>query len=426
MQLFLLCNMYIKLLVVACLLLGFVGTCGRTSFEGKAVLLEGDINKRNITDNIMSNSSRTLHPFVNAQHNSQSTFELPTGRWEIAWSSVINDVIEYDFILQSKSRILIQGFRRWQLFSDRGELLARDDHGASDIFIDPANQLFFMADRFGRLTSFNISSGAVDFVTVLEGNSEYLRTFVTRRDNLVLATSYYQILNPHAPRPIPAYSVAEIIDLGDENHREEHMLLAANQIHRYEFESNNILGATLGDLVIITVDNQLLIGDFALEWNTVFEDEFEPLELSLDDAGNIYMIVKQKERRVFWQFSMKGKKQKEIELPVALDAEYVPPIIGPDGSVYIIVENQLLVYPVEGESWDYSFDRPIAGAIVSVNNKLILTVGSYLLSFDPDGTRNALMMLPTGRWTSPPALTEKGDILILSQDHLYCLKIKEE
>ena len=378
------------------------------------------------TYTVMSDSNGTVRPFVNNLLNSQVTHDLNAGPWEIGWRTELNDVQASDFVLHVGNQIIVQGNGRWQLFTSAGEHLARENYGASDIVIDTEEELFYLADIFGRFNALNLKDGSKQYIALLEGTNDNRRTYIARREKHVFATSFAQPNNPHPESAFTPLAIAEVVNLGDLNHVESHILMQADQEFREEFESTTILGVLFNETVILAVQDHILIGNLSLEWDYEYAGEFIPLAMSVSEEGIIYVIVKEADGNSLLEISQSGKLMRKIEVPeVPLDG-YKPPILGPDGTIYLILNNRVKALSIRGESWEYSFDKAITGAIVSANNHLMLTVGPYLLSFTSKGDRDAIMMLESGTWTSPPTLTEKGDILALSQDHLYSLQIKDK
>jgi hypothetical protein len=63
----------------------------------------------------------------------------------------------------------------------------------------------------------------------------------------------------------------------------------------------------------------------------------------------------------------------------------------------------------------------VAGAVVTANDQLLVSVGSMLLAFDEKGERRTLYAFEGEELVTQPILTERERIIVATQESLYYL-----
>ncbi len=366
-------------------------------------------------------------PFVNAQSNARLSTALPAGLWEARWQAPLDPFFPYAFVLQAGNRIMLQGPGRWQLFDLRGTSLAIDNFGDSDIVLDAERSLAYLADRFGRGLAVQLMDAVPAFIFSLEGTGDYRRTFLDRQGDRMVAASFKRPTNPHDPVP-PRISVVEIYDLGNPPRVTEGVLLSAVRRAVLYYEVETLLAAVQNGTLVLALPNRIVRTDLDLTIQDEFEGPFTPLAMSLDETGRAYLVVRIEEeeggvRHALWVVTPEGDRVIDVEVP---EAAYGPPVVGYDHRVYLAAGDSIRAFEADGEArWTRYAGGPVAGAVVTADDRLLVAAGGLLAAYDAAGERTVLFNLEGDRWTTPPVLTERNRIFVASEQHLYCLGIKQ-
>jgi outer membrane protein assembly factor BamB len=102
-----------------------------------------------------------------------------------------------------------------------------------------------------------------------------------------------------------------------------------------------------------------------------------------------------------------------------------PPVVGYDHRVFVIADSQLLAFdPAGGVQWQRPLSSKPGGMVITPTGTLLVSDGSEMVVFLKDGERKRLFDFGKEQLTTPPAVTEKGEILVASQTHLFQLRAK--
>ncbi|MEP6904232.1 MAG: hypothetical protein ABJA66_21110, partial [Actinomycetota bacterium] len=74
--------------------------------------------------------------------------------------------------------------------------------------------------------------------------------------------------------------------------------------------------------------------------------------------------------------------------------------------------------------WEYQTDNPIAGAVVTAENQLLMSDGSELGVFEANGHYRTLYKFKDESLQTPPTLTSRGELVVATDKKLYCLAIR--
>jgi hypothetical protein len=366
-----------------------------------------------------------VRPFVNNQLNSRIPHTIPDGEWEIGWQQSFQSVKPFQYVLQAADRIMLQGDGAWQLFDMMGKNIAVDDYGPSDIVLDPGRRIAYLVHRLGSLLAISLDDGSLEYRIPVGGTSDYRTTFFARSGNRIALTSFARSLDPHPVAPPQEIAVIEIVDMGNEPHIEDKVLLYEKEIAYKEFPVGIVLAASNGNTLVLAFTDRLLFTDFDLSKQVEFVDSFKPVALSLDDESNAYVIVKTEEGFALWRISTEGQKTLEYSLPSIKDFTYKPPIIGYGDVIFIQFPDGHLALDKSGTvKWQDRIGMRVGGMIVTRNDDLLVTIGNMIIRYDADGERKVLYYFESGTWTTPPVLTEEGRIIAATGSMLYSFQVK--
>lgn len=371
-------------------------------------------------------------PYANAQLNSRLPETLPEDSvWEARWRVALDPFFPSPFVLQAGNRILLQGQGRWQLFDHQGMQIAIENYGDSDIVLDQEHSLAYMVDSFGRGLAMNLADAQPAFIFPIEGTNDYRRTFLARQGDRMVVTSFMRPTNPHNP-VAPAASFAEVYHLGTPLRIEEGMLISSVREAMLSYYEERVLAALQHETLVIALPGRVIRTDLQLNVQNTLEDTFTPLAMSLDEAGRAYLIVEvpgedeTTQHPALWVVAPDGQRLVDVEIPEVPGLAYAPPIVGYDHRVYIPLSDRILALSPEGDVlWNKHAGGTIAGAVITVENQLLVAAGSLIAAFDAQGTRTVLYHAEGEGWTTPPVLTDRQRILVASEQHLYCLQRKQ-
>jgi hypothetical protein len=149
---------------------------------------------------------------------------------------------------------------------------------------------------------------------------------------------------------------------------------------------------------------------------------FEPLSLSLDEASGTYLIVRENDHLALWRLNEEGERFFSYALAPGTQTGFIPPVVGYDHRVYLLTTEHVIALGPAGETlWKRTVVGKAGGAAVTVDGHLLLTAGPQLSAYDAEGRRAILANFGEDLLSTPPGLTEKGDLLVASNRYLYCL-----
>jgi sugar lactone lactonase YvrE len=199
-----------------------------------------------------------------------------------------------------------------------------------------------------------------------------------------------------------------------------------NAVSRALFiEAAPLFAARNGNRVVAAAPEAVLFVDYDLNAvKAAYDLGGKPLALSVDEDSHAYLIVEVSTGRRLTKISPQGSLLFSADLPPGKEPNPTPPVVGYDHRVFAIVENQLLAFAPDGAlQWRRSVSKP-GGMVVTPTGTLLVSDGSELALFNKDGERKQLFDFPKEQLTTPPTITEKGDILVASKAYLYQLRAK--
>ena len=363
-----------------------------------------------------------LRPHANEELNSRMPSTLAAESWEVRWHSELHDRLFPDFLMTDGRRILIQGDSEWQLFDMDGKLLEAGPLGYSGVVLDRVNKVFYLVDQLGYLSTWNLADGSMAFLMGIDYADDFFRSFFTRRGQNMLIVGIQRELE--ADGPPPNYSLIQVLDLGDPMKiSDDHDLTSLQTRAEMVRYSTLLLAAMHEETLVIAAQDYLYFADLDLRIDNVLSGNFTPLAMSLDEAMNIYLIVlTEEDHYALWLVTPEGERLMNIEIPEVPDYVYTPPIVGYDHQVYVTLEDRIMaISPQGGVLWDEYLPEPVAGAVVTANDQLLVSVGSMLLAFDEKGERRTLYVFEGEELVTQPILTERERIIVATEESLYYL-----
>ncbi|MCF6282925.1 MAG: hypothetical protein L3J28_12090 [Candidatus Polarisedimenticolaceae bacterium] len=370
-------------------------------------------------------SGNYFSPYGNAQQNSRTVSINPSHNWHLVWKTEIIEKRTPRFVLQKGGAIAIQA-TAWQLFSIDGKATYHGIAGPGQLSIDTANHLLYSIDRNGYLTGTRHSDGVRAFRTSLSGGDLAGFPWVHRQGEYLLAAgsefpkSDFESNAPSSPTISSIDSIYlinqfQVISTGG-------LLNGILKRLMFETETLHVAANNEGDKLWVTVPNRLLITNHDLEILNGFSGDFTPLSMSLDEANTAYIIVKTDQSRELWRITSEGVVTYRNILMGQPRRFEKPPAVGIDHTAYIASDDVIQAIDINGQTrWSRPISDTFAGMSISASNKLLISEESSVILIDEAGQSTNLFDTGDEPLTTPPILTENGDILVASGQYLYRL-----
>jgi len=376
-------------------------------------------------DEAVGDDLNSCRPFVNDSLNSRLAQPLPVGKWMVRNSTPIEPGLRPKHILHHADRIIIQGDGPWQLFDKQCQSLARGYLHGSDVFLDAANNLFYFSDAAGMIEARRLDDGSRAFSASLLFGQAYYRSFIACRGELMVVVSVEREMDMHSEER-PESSTVEILKFDEpQNIDEDGILTSVNVVAELIRKTLLLLSAFQDETLVVATENQICLINLDLQIKTAINGEFTPLVMSLNDAGIIYLVVSDKGVPKLRSIKPNGERIFSAELPEKMLDVVYPPIITYDHRVFLIKDDYLVAFNAGGHCvWEYQTDNPIAGAVVTAENQLLMSDGSELGVFEANGHYRTLYKFKGESLQTPPTLTSSGELVVATDKKLYCLAIR--
>ena len=361
-----------------------------------------------------------LGRYVNDRLNSRAPVSLGAVRpLKIAWSLDLHMQDPPLAIAQSGYRALVFSMSDWVLCDLAGKQVARGVLQYGETRLDPGRQLFYAPNFAGLIVAYRLADGGVAFNAFFNSTKEYFRSFITRYDRRMILLSTE--LHLDMGQPEPENTILEISDLGDPANQksfgekgEPHVvadLVRATQsaylaLHR--------------EALIYTTTDRIYALDLNLAVRRILTGSFEPVAISLDGSGQIYLLAEEGGRTVLSHINIAGERLFAYSLPDGVRASYAP-IIGYDHTVYVLTSSMIYAVGIDGkERWV----RPAGGcrgAVVSSDDVLIASEGSTIVAYFGSQQAQEIARLEASIATAP-ALFAPGRLLAATDSKLYLVE----
>ena len=359
-----------------------------------------------------------VRPYGNEQSNSRLTHAFPTGPWKIRWQADLPANGMFTALLHSGGRTLVTGRAQWVLFDERGRLLASQPTNGEDAEMDAARGVFYVANRYSNVAAYHLADGKPQYRFPAEGTADYARSFLHRMNETMTVASFKQTANPMVPTQ-PKVSALEMYEFPEPPAMDEDLLKSVHQKAIRHYEVPRLWTAIHAPLLVVAMTNAIEYLDANLAVRRRFEGAFQPQGFSLDEAGRAYLLALVEGKQVLWMLSPRAEA---VAVPLDNAVYQRPPLIGYDHTVYLLGANQVTAITEAGKlAWQYSSSGRIAGAMVTANNLLLLAAGNAVVTLDDHGRPATQQEFPTESVALSPVLTAQGELLAVTNKHLYCL-----
>ncbi len=361
------------------------------------------------------------HPWGNPAQNGRLAVTLPSGTWRQHWKTELAANVQPVHVLAGGNRLLVSGGGFWQLLDTTGKSIGEGSCGPADPSLDAARGLFYVAARTGYLEARNLSDGQIHFQELLPHSEEYLRPLIAGRgDNLVIVSQETPQLSPggvvrpnlvsvqvqrlHSPLEVDSGGMGRLAGL-----------------QTLQIKTGVIAAAVAREAIFAAVPKRLFLIAMDLGIRTAYEADFEPLLMSVDEGGYIYLLVRVPSGQQVWGISPGGTRFATIALDTAHETPIQPPVIGYDHRIYSVNPHQVLAVDPDGTTaWDVVAPARIAGVGVTADGQLVASAADQVIAFGHDGKHHAIVTITGETLQTPPVIVPGGELYVAGERHLYC------
>jgi len=286
--------------------------------------------------------------------------------------------------------------------------------------------LIYAGQLSGLLGAIQLDSGKYRYGLELMFGQNYERNYVARRGERVLAVSSEKMMNPHADK-MPDLSTIEMHTLSEPEGPQGLGQTTPSELQTSLIRKGQpVQAAANAQHVVIVIENNLFTMDWNLKIKGWVKDQFRAVQLSLDEAGMIYLCVEElpTKQTALWVLDAHGARQIHFIIDAAPDALIAPPIVGYDHTVYLLTERTAIAVRADGKLlWNRPAQAQYAGAVVTANGKLLTADGLEIVTIDLDGKRVVLFRAQEPLVTAP-LMAGDGQIVVASAKTLFLLQGK--
>jgi hypothetical protein len=365
-----------------------------------------------------------VRAFVNGELNSRlaaAAGALPKGpeSLRVRWQAVLKPGMRPRALLSAGGNLLVVCDSGWQLLNrNGGAIQAGRLRDGSVAVIDPAKSLFIGAGDQGTLHAWRMTDGGLAYGVMPTFGDDFQRLFIAPIGSRLALVSTEIWRDPGTPEP--NRSMIEIIDVAHAQPITPAAPSGALVVDVLVRPSRLLLAAMHAGSIALATDNYLCLLDLDLKIQQVFTGAFEPLAMSLDEAGRMYVVAQVNGRAQLWLVTPKGDRSYSFALPEGITSVNAPPIVGYDHTVYLLAGRLILAVGQNGKLlWQHSASAPIGGAVAMADGRLLVAEGDAVAVFDGEGGRRVVYSIPGHPLMAAPILTSGGELLLLTRDTLY-------
>ncbi len=400
---------------------------------GESTVVTAEVRKLQPTDAAAAGipaaraaGSGYICPFANLQLNSRSPYSLPRGKWGLRWRVNSAPEVQPAFVLQEGSHIYVHGME-WRIYTRDGKATFSGISGGAPVVLDADAGLVYRMAGGGEFAATRLVDGKSLFQFLPTRGDSFSRTMIVRRGRRYMLGSNERQLSPYVHQPATD-SLLECLDVREPVETTQLGTLTSGTMKGVlQFPSPRILFATVGDTIVAAAPGWVYVIDGSLTIQRALDTGLDPVMMSLDEAGRIYLLVKADERTSVHLLTQDGMRIYSSALPPETPEIKSPPIVAYDHGVFLLTENQIIALGADGKiNWTRTTNGPLAGAVATPDGHLVVTEGDSITSWDLKGERKLLFATGGDRLLTPPVLTADGELLVASSAHLYCLAVTTE
>lgn len=372
-----------------------------------------------------------FYRYINPAKNSRLNSDFPVNKiWEVRWKAELKKNAFPWYLLIYDDRLIVQNEDGWQLFDQNGKLIKNGIKDEGNISIDQKQGLFFRNDFSGYLSLNDLETGDRKFLIYPFMGKGYDRSILyCDKNNFTSIGFSIPTMTHKRADTTPDITLLETIDMNNQSDIDsDKILYSAFQKNKLICQANPVKVASLNNEIVLATEDNLIYIDKELNIKSIFTDRFIPLQISLDESMNVYMISEIKQENMQDLYYLKvispaGKLIYETKLFNAGNNFYYPPIIGYNHFVSILnADNTMTEINIKGKTlWHIYLNENSPGANITANNFLLTSEGNILSAIDQESNRKFIFEFKNETLCTPPILTTENKIYVASKNFLFCL-----
>lgn len=349
---------------------------------------------------VESGATFATRAYLSESQNGRSAYPAPRQTLALRVKAPLPWGVAPRAVLTANGRVLIEGSARWALLDPNGRLIRSSAPGASRPVLDiAAKAVYFLTDRFGPIEAASLDNGARlwDFHPDLPDGAA--RVDLRLRGRTLVAISE----RPGAASPV------EVFEIGPNPAVSDGILTSARRAAALGYPGPLLVAAS-GSRLALAMKGRLVITDWQLRLRDEFERPLEPVALSLDESGRLYLLTGAAPTRQLAAYSPRGEQTFRTDLGHDFARNPAPPVVGFDHRVFALLGDRVVALSAMGEKLWIQQLPGLAGGIVTADDQLLITVGVQVLALDAKGSKRVLATLDEP-FVTAPVLTENGELL---------------
>lgn len=312
-------------------------------------------------------------PFVRPERSSRLAVALPKGRarerWSFAFDPRLDPKLDPAFVVSAGTRIVVQGRpfgapsarqSAFVLLDTRGHRIAGGLLDGDLVRLEPAAGKFYGVGGSGSPSAWQLADGA-------HGADK---------------------LGPGDPRSVQG--------------------------------SLAVTAATHGETHVFTQEAGVEIDDRAAgRQRTVAEPPVVPLDGSIDDDGNLQLLVRSGTELALWTTPLGVGSTGRIRIgPLRRDRSTVPPLAGKAMRVLVLDDRLLAIAPDGKTLWERK-GALTGGATLTADDRLLVASDAKIVAIDTAGRVSEIASAPREIFVTPPVVTGAGLVLVATGTALH-------
>jgi hypothetical protein len=346
--------------------------------------------------------------------------------WRAAWRTALPLAFQARHVLAARARALVVGTDRWQLVDlhdgrSLGELaLSRGD----DVLLEADADRFLHVERLATLASRRLDDGHAAWRLFPAGGEAYAtRLIASRGPRVALACVQRPVAASHTEPSVPELAMVELHDVGDPAVvDEDQVVVGATRRALVLRRAPETLFAAHGDALVLASRDRVHVLDLAqglrVRRGLVAPEPFTPRALAADEQGRLLLVVDVTGTPVLWGLTPGGERFLQAPLPAGLGPGVAPPLVGPEGRVYVHDGRLLLAHEPDGRLAWGRLARALAGAVVAACGTVVATLDGVVMALDVVGNLRELARADEP-FVTAPALLADGRLLVAGARSLH-------
>ena len=368
------------------------------------------------------------HRFGNGLRNSRVAFSPSGEMWKVAWHAPLPAGMIPTSLRVALGHIVVQSDDVWVLVDMHGKQVGTDAIADCEVTIDPAAGRLMAQSPDGLLGAYDIGTAKRTYAILPTFGSGFSREVVSAAGQMQTLVSHeIAVMNPKTYRD-PDYCLVETYSVGQKVTTDE-LGIATNAAvaHSLTVRSRPVVVGSVPDGFRVAMSGYLIGLDNSLAVTSCLTGEFRLLTASFDEAHRSYLIVREiaagkESTTALWVVNDKGERVSRSLLPES--ERYMPPIVGFDHTVFMILGTRLMAITPRGATkWEITPGGPgIAGAVATPDGSVLVSADSVLCAIDANGERTVIHAFSGDVLTTAPVPVSDRKIVVAGGSTLYCLE----